>query len=319
MEEEPDERYAEGDALPGGLRALRTPGRSRCTSPSCARGSRAILFCSDIFTHYEGRGLDFVPSSTTTTRTRPNEPRESLLDVDFDVLCLDHGSPLADDPKGADPRPPRPNGLVSLTCPVPGTGRVVEPEEAERPGAAVRADHRAERREEVERSVRARGVDAAREVVRVPRRGGVSDADVQVGRVLGCLQQEALELCEGLRPTANALERRDLAVLELEDRLDGEELPGEPLRLPESPAAHQVFERLDGEEEAALPFEALDDLHELLLRRPALEPALERVREDDGAARGHTRVDHGDAPVADRLGAQARALERSRELARDED
>jgi hypothetical protein len=101
MEEEPDERYREGDVLPGGLRALRTPGPEQVHYSFLRAGEPSILFCSDIFTHYEGRQLEFVPLEYHDDPEETKRTAQTLLDADFDVLCLDHGSPVADDPKGA--------------------------------------------------------------------------------------------------------------------------------------------------------------------------------------------------------------------------
>jgi hypothetical protein len=101
MEEEPDERYGEGDALPGGLRALRTPGPEQVHFSFLRPGDPSILFCSDLLTHYSGRSLEFVPLEYHDDPEETRRTVESLLEVDFDALCLDHGSPLADDPKGA--------------------------------------------------------------------------------------------------------------------------------------------------------------------------------------------------------------------------
>ena len=101
MEEEPDERYREGDELPGGLQALRTPGPEEVHFSFLRAGEPRILFCSDIFTHYEGRDLEFVPFEYHDDAEETKRTARGLLDVDFDVLCLDHGSPVADDPKTA--------------------------------------------------------------------------------------------------------------------------------------------------------------------------------------------------------------------------
>jgi glyoxylase-like metal-dependent hydrolase (beta-lactamase superfamily II) len=106
MEEEPDERYREGDVLPGGLQALRTPGPeevhfSFLRAGGEGAGEPGVLFCSDIFTHYDGRALDFVPFEYHDDPEQTKRTAQALLDVDFDVLCLDHGRPLTDDPKAA--------------------------------------------------------------------------------------------------------------------------------------------------------------------------------------------------------------------------
>jgi hypothetical protein len=101
MEEEPDERYREGDVLPGGLRAVHTPGPEQVHFSFLRSGEPAVLFCSDLLTHYEGGELDFVPLRYHDDPEQTRRTVEGLLELPFDVLCLDHGAPLADDPKGA--------------------------------------------------------------------------------------------------------------------------------------------------------------------------------------------------------------------------
>ena len=99
MEEEPDERYRTGDLLPGGLRALHTPGPEEVHFSFLLDGAPSVLFCSDLLTNYGDRGLDFVPLAYHDDPPQTRRTVEGLLDVDFDVLCLDHGSAIASDPK----------------------------------------------------------------------------------------------------------------------------------------------------------------------------------------------------------------------------
>jgi hypothetical protein len=101
MEEEPDERYGEGDVLPAGLRAVHTPGPEEVHYSFLREGDPAVLFCSDLLTHYEGRDLDFVPLRYHSDPEQTRRTVEGLLELDFAVLCLAHGAPLADDPKTA--------------------------------------------------------------------------------------------------------------------------------------------------------------------------------------------------------------------------
>jgi glyoxylase-like metal-dependent hydrolase (beta-lactamase superfamily II) len=100
-EEEPDERYAAGDELPGGLRAVHTPGPEEAHFSFLLERHGGVLFCSDLLTHYEARELDFVPLRYHDDPEQTRRTVEGLLDIDFAVLCFAHGSPLADDPKGA--------------------------------------------------------------------------------------------------------------------------------------------------------------------------------------------------------------------------
>lgn len=99
MEEEPDERYRAGDALPGGLRAVHTPGPEEVHFCFLRESVPRVLFCSDLLTNYGGRGLDFVPLAYHDDPAQTRRTVEGLLDLDFEVLCLDHGSPITDDPK----------------------------------------------------------------------------------------------------------------------------------------------------------------------------------------------------------------------------
>jgi glyoxylase-like metal-dependent hydrolase (beta-lactamase superfamily II) len=115
MEEEPDERYRAGDLLPGGLRAVHTPGPEevhfsflRASEP----GEPGVLFCSDLLTNYGRRGLDFVPLKYHDDPAQTRRTVEGFLDLDFEVLCLDHGSAIATDPK-AEIR-----ALLARTAPV---------------------------------------------------------------------------------------------------------------------------------------------------------------------------------------------------------
>jgi hypothetical protein len=102
MEEEPDERYRAGDLLPGALRPVHTPGPEKVHFSFLREGEPGqpgVLLCSDLLTHYDGRGLDFVPLKYHDDPEETRRTVEGLLDLDFAVLCLDHGSAIADDPK----------------------------------------------------------------------------------------------------------------------------------------------------------------------------------------------------------------------------
>jgi glyoxylase-like metal-dependent hydrolase (beta-lactamase superfamily II) len=99
-DEEPDRRYAEGDSLPGGLTAIRTPGPERPHYSFLRRRAPGILFCSDLLTHYTD-ALGFVPFEYHEDPDESRRTVERLLDLDFEILCLDHGAPVVDDPKAA--------------------------------------------------------------------------------------------------------------------------------------------------------------------------------------------------------------------------
>jgi hypothetical protein len=101
MEEEPDELYEEGDVLPGGLRTIRTPGPEEIHFGFLREREPRVLFCPDLLTNYPGEGLDFVPLKYHDDPPKTRESVERLLDLDFAVLCFNHGAPIVDDPHGA--------------------------------------------------------------------------------------------------------------------------------------------------------------------------------------------------------------------------
>ncbi len=102
-DEEPDQRYGDGDILPGGLWAIRTPGPewSHYSFLLDAVGDRpGVLFCSDLVGVMDDE-LRFIPSAYHEDPEATRASVEKLLELPFEILCLDHGAPLADDPKAA--------------------------------------------------------------------------------------------------------------------------------------------------------------------------------------------------------------------------
>lgn len=98
VEEEPDERYSEGDAMPGGLRAIFTPGAGT-TQHSLLRDG--VLFTPDLFVRPPGEPLALIPAEYAHDPELARRTAEKLLELDFDVLCTGHGAPVTDDPKAA--------------------------------------------------------------------------------------------------------------------------------------------------------------------------------------------------------------------------
>jgi glyoxylase-like metal-dependent hydrolase (beta-lactamase superfamily II) len=99
-DEEPDHRFTEGDMLPGGLKAIRTPGPEWPHYSFLLERDPGILFCSDLLTNY-GNRLAFVPFEFHDDPAETRRSVEGLLELDFAILCFAHGAPLADDPKAA--------------------------------------------------------------------------------------------------------------------------------------------------------------------------------------------------------------------------
>jgi hypothetical protein len=101
MEGEPDHRYKAGDMLPGGLRAVHTPGPEPVHYSFLLERGAGVLFCSDLLGNDPLRGLDFVPPEFHDDPAETRRSVEGLLELPFAVLCLDHGPPVVDDPKSA--------------------------------------------------------------------------------------------------------------------------------------------------------------------------------------------------------------------------
>jgi hypothetical protein len=101
VDEEPDERYVEGDVLPGGLEALFTPGAGTAQHSFLLGREGGALFTPDLFVHAPGGPLSFVPGEYMHDPEQARRTAEDLLDFDFAVLCTGHGLPVPDDPKAA--------------------------------------------------------------------------------------------------------------------------------------------------------------------------------------------------------------------------
>lgn len=106
-DQEPDHRYAESEVLPGGLRAVRTPGPEWAHYCLLYESPPGILFCSDLVLRYgmagddENAPLNFVPPAYHEDPAATRRSVEQLLDLPFSVLCLAHGAPIVGDPKAA--------------------------------------------------------------------------------------------------------------------------------------------------------------------------------------------------------------------------
>jgi len=99
--EEPDVRYAEGDELPAGLQPIFAPGPGTTQHALLLGGERPVLFTSDLFVHPKGYELDYVPDEFVHDPAETRRTARKLLDVDFDVLCVGHGVPIAGNARDA--------------------------------------------------------------------------------------------------------------------------------------------------------------------------------------------------------------------------
>ena len=99
-EEKPDEQYGAGDVLPGPLEAVHTPGPEDPHYALLRRETPSVLFCPDLV-QVENDELALVPGEYQDDPDEARRSIERLLELPFEVLCLDHGSPLTNDPKTA--------------------------------------------------------------------------------------------------------------------------------------------------------------------------------------------------------------------------
>jgi hypothetical protein len=108
-DEDPDHTYVEGDLLPGGLRAIRTPGPEWPHYSFLLERPPGVIFCSDLVLRYGRAGagddaaarLEFVPAQYHDDPATTRRSVQRLVDERFAVLCLAHGAPVTDDPKAA--------------------------------------------------------------------------------------------------------------------------------------------------------------------------------------------------------------------------
>jgi len=100
-DEAPDHTYADGQILPGGLRAFRTPGPEWPHYSFLFEGDPGILFCPDLMSADDAGTLHFIDPAYHEDPAATRASTEKLLDLPFEILCLDHGAPITADPKAA--------------------------------------------------------------------------------------------------------------------------------------------------------------------------------------------------------------------------
>jgi hypothetical protein len=101
LEEEPDIRYGDGDLLPGGLRAVFTPGAGTTQHTLLRETAPAVAFVSDLFARGPGEPLVLVPARYMHDPAEARRSAGKLLELPFSILCVAHGVPVVDDPKAA--------------------------------------------------------------------------------------------------------------------------------------------------------------------------------------------------------------------------
>jgi glyoxylase-like metal-dependent hydrolase (beta-lactamase superfamily II) len=99
---EPDQHYVEGTRLPDGIRAIRTLGPEWDHYSLYRPGKPSILFVGDLVTRFDASSpLELSADHPRLVSGISRQSLESLLELDFDLLCLSHGGYIDDDPKSA--------------------------------------------------------------------------------------------------------------------------------------------------------------------------------------------------------------------------
>lgn len=93
-EEEPDRRYGDGDRLPGGARALFTPGAGRTQHTLLLDRDGGVAITADLFMRPPGGPLGLVPAEYMDDPALARRSAERLLEERFEVLCIGHGEPV---------------------------------------------------------------------------------------------------------------------------------------------------------------------------------------------------------------------------------
>lgn len=95
MDEEPDVRYRADELLPGGLRAIHTPGPEEAHYAFWRERSPALVFCPDLVMRAGEGEPEFVPPQYHENPDATHESLRRLLTLPFEVFCMDHGAPLS--------------------------------------------------------------------------------------------------------------------------------------------------------------------------------------------------------------------------------
>ncbi len=94
LEEEPDQWFGDGDALPGGFKAIRTPGLTNHYALLMdTEGGSGALFCGDLLIR-EGEGpFQLLPDEYLDDPALARESASRLAQLRVEILCPAHGAP----------------------------------------------------------------------------------------------------------------------------------------------------------------------------------------------------------------------------------
>jgi glyoxylase-like metal-dependent hydrolase (beta-lactamase superfamily II) len=99
-DEEPDNRYSEGDDLPGGLAAYFTPGAGT-TQHTLILERGGVAFTGDLLVLPPGAPLTLTPKEYVHDPAEHRRSVERLLGLDFEILCTGHGGAVVEGAKVA--------------------------------------------------------------------------------------------------------------------------------------------------------------------------------------------------------------------------
>lgn len=95
LEEEPDEWYRDGDSLPGGFKAIQTPGlSSEFALLMETEGGSGALFCGDLLVREAADGpFRLLPDEYLDDPAAARESARRLAQLQVEILCPAHGAP----------------------------------------------------------------------------------------------------------------------------------------------------------------------------------------------------------------------------------
>ncbi len=97
----PDRWYGPGARLPGGLKAVHSPGPTDAHHSLYLWRNGGVVFCADLLTNVGSRGLAFVAGEYQDEPKRTRVSVRRLLNLPFKVLCPNHGRPVTTGAKKA--------------------------------------------------------------------------------------------------------------------------------------------------------------------------------------------------------------------------
>ncbi|MCW2960579.1 MAG: hypothetical protein JWM90_966 [Thermoleophilia bacterium] len=92
-EEAPDHLYGDGDELPGGLRAIHTPGPAGQHYSLLDRVHNALIV-SDLVAAGDDGSVSLLPDSFSEDPAASRASVAELADAEFEILLFDHGAPI---------------------------------------------------------------------------------------------------------------------------------------------------------------------------------------------------------------------------------